>query len=298
VAPLDPRSRLARLRLGSRLLVRPVENPRVPIGIQRRWTGLLSRLNRIPRGTVVTETSLGGVPGERVESSARRGGPTLAFLHGGAYVIGSPRANRVIPAHLASVTGATVYSIGYRLAPENPFPAALDDAIAAYRDLTAGGALALVGYSSGGALALATAVRMREMGLPSPAALVLLGPWLDLTLSGTSHFTNAKAENVLTRAWLADCARRYLDGRPPDDPRCSPLFADLEGLPPTLIQAAGDDVLLSEAERLAERAAEAGVPVELERYERMWHVFHLHAGELRTADAAIARISAFLDRKG
>jgi epsilon-lactone hydrolase len=270
----------------------------VPVGFQRRWTAALSRLNRIPRGTAVTRTSLGGVPAERVESAERRDGPAVAYLHGGGYILGPPRVDRVIPAHLARAAGATVHSIGYRLAPEHPFPAALDDAVAAYRELSsaADGPIALAGYSAGAGLALAAALRARDEGLARPAALVALVPWVDLTLSGSSHATNAKAENVLTRAWLADCARRYVGGRAPDDPRCSPLFADLTGLPPLLIQSAGDDILLSDAEGLAERAGAAGVEVEFERYPGMWHIFHVHAGELRTADAAIARIAAFLDR--
>jgi monoterpene epsilon-lactone hydrolase len=291
--------RLARVRVSTRLLVRPVEHPRVPVGIQRRWTAALSRANRIPAETVAAETSLAGVPAERVEHGGPRRDRAIAFLHGGGYILGSPRVDRVIPAHLAKVTGATVYSIGYRLAPEHPFPAALDDAVAAYRALVEGGVTdgpALAGYSAGGGLAIATAIEARGAGLPHPEALVVLVPWVDLTLSGASYAANRRAEPVLTRAWLADCARRYLDGRPPADPRCSPLFADLAGLPPMLIQPAGDDILLSDAERLAVRAREAGTPVELERYERMWHIFHLHAGELRTADDAFSRIAEFLDR--
>jgi monoterpene epsilon-lactone hydrolase len=291
--------RLARLRASTRLLVRPVENPRVPIGVQRRWTAILARANRVPRGTRVARGSLAGVPVERVEHGGRRGDRVIAFLHGGGYILGSPRADRVVPAHIARATGASVYSIGYRLAPEHPFPAAFDDAVAAYRELVESGAtdgVALAGYSAGGGLAIATALEAREAGMPSPAALVAMVPWADLTLSGSSYTTNAATESVLTRAWLVDCARRYLAGHSASDPRCSPVFADLAGLPPMLIQAAADDLLLSDAERLAERARTAGSQVELERYERMWHIFHLHAGELRTSGAAFTRIAEFLDR--
>jgi epsilon-lactone hydrolase len=298
-APSDPRIRLARVRLATRALVRPVENPRMPIGVQRRWSALLARANRVPRETLVSQTMLAGVPAERVEHPGRHGNRVIAFLHGGGYILGSPRAHRVIAAHLANATGAAVYSIGYRLAPENPFPAALDDAVAAYRELAENGeteGIALVGYSAGGGLALATALEARAADLRAPAALALACPWVDLTLSGSSYAANARAESVLTRAWLEDCARRYLAGRAPNDPRCSPLFAHLAGLPPLLIHAAGRDILLSDAERLAERAEAAGTRVELERYEDMWHIFHLHAGELRTSDDAITRISSFLNR--
>jgi epsilon-lactone hydrolase len=298
-APSDPRIRLARVRLAARALVRPVENPRVPIGVQRRWTALLARANRVPRETLVSQVTLAGVPAERVEHPGRRGDRVIAFLHGGGYVLGSPRAHRVIAAYLAKVNGATVYSIGYRLAPEHPFPAALDDAVTGYRQLTESGSthgVALVGYSAGAGLAIATALEIREAGVRPPAALVAMVPWADLTLSGSSYAANARMESVLTRAWLVDCARRYLAGRAANDPRCSPVFADLAGLPPLLIQAAGDDILLSDAERLAEHAGAAGTHVELERYDRMWHIFHLHASELRTSDDAITRMSSFLDR--
>jgi monoterpene epsilon-lactone hydrolase len=289
--------RMARLRAATRLLVRPVQHPRVPISVQRRWIGLLARANRVPRETIVARTTLAGVPAERIEHPARRGGRAI-FLHGGGYVLGSPRADRVIPARIAKATGATVYSIGYRLAPEHPFPAALDDAVAAYRELneSSGNGVALVGYSAGAGLAIAAALELREDGFPAPTALVAMVPWADLTLSGPSYTANASKEPVLTRAWLVDCVRRYLAGHVASDPRCSPAFADLAGLPPMLLQAAGDDILLSDAERLAERAHAAGTHVELERYERMWHVFHFHAGELRTADAGFARIAEFLDR--
>jgi monoterpene epsilon-lactone hydrolase len=272
----------------------------VPVGVQRRWTTLLARANRIPRGTAVTRATLAGIPAERVEHGDSSRAGTLLYLHGGGYVIGSPRAERTTTANLARATGTAVYALDYRLAPENPFPAALDDTVAAYQYLVEREngirPLALGGDSAGGALAVACAIGARDQGLPLPAALVLICPWLDLTHSGSSIVANARREPILKGSWLEECARMYLAGTPADDPRCSPLFADLAGLPPMLIQAAGDDLLLSEAERFAERAEEAGVAVELQRFDGLWHDFHLHAGALRSSDAAFERIGAFLRR--
>ncbi len=288
------------LRAGLRGLLRPAQDPRVPVAVQRRWTALLAKANRIPKGTSVEPVTLGGVPGELVEHT---GGAdvdgTVLYLHGGAYVISSPRVERVITASLARHTGLPVYSLDYRLAPEHPFPAGLEDAIAAYRELVGGadgGTIAIAGDSAGAGLALSTALAAPGQGLPSPAALALICPWLDLTQSGPSIVANARRDPMLKRSWLDDCARMYRATAPADDPRCSPLFADLSGLPPVLVHAAADDILLSDAERFAERAAAAGADVELQRFDGLWHDFHLHAGALPSADAAFERLGSFLKR--
>jgi monoterpene epsilon-lactone hydrolase len=287
-----------------RILVGSALSARVPVAAQRRWMQLLGRLNRIPDAVTATQLALGGVPAELIESSSPalssdRSGSIL-YLHGGAYVIESPVNVRPATVGLALSTGARVYSLDYRLAPEHPMPAAIDDAISAYRALAERadetGPVAIAGDSAGGGLALATALRAREEGLPRPAALGLLCPWLDLTLSGASMRTKRGAEPVLTRAWLADCAGKYVGGAELADPRASPMFADLAELPPTLVQTATDDPLLSDAEGLAERARAVDVALELDVHRDLWHVFQLDAGLLRSADAAIARLAAFLQR--
>jgi acetyl esterase/lipase len=284
--------------VGVRALLRPALDPRVPLRLQRAWTERLAIVNRIPRGTHLVPVEMGGVPAIRIQHASGSGRLAVLYLHGGGYVIGSARAEAVIAAHLARASGATVYTLDYRLAPEDPFPAALEDTRAAYAWLLGRGAdparVALAGDSAGSGLALAEAIRAREAGEPLPGALALISPWLDLTLSGESMRSNARSEPTLTRGWLAECARLYLDGTPPDDPRASPLFADLSGLPPTLVQAAGDDVLLSDAESIAERLTAAGVDVQLARFDGLWHDFHLHAGVLRVADRAIAEAASFI----
>jgi epsilon-lactone hydrolase len=291
------------IRMLVRIVVGSALNHRVPVPAQRRWMDLLGHLNRVPEGTAATPCHLAGLAAERIEPPARAAGGAPAaqsgailYLHGGAYMIESPRNVRPATVGIALSTGAPVYSLDYRLAPENPLPAAIEDAVGAYRSLAEriDGPVAIAGDSAGGGLTLATALRLREMGLPRPAALALLCPWLDLTLSGASMRSKRGPEPVVTREWLADGARHYLAGVDAADPRASPLFDELAGLPPTLIQAAVDDPLLSDAERLAERAQAADVEVELETYEDLWHVFQLDVGLLRSADAAIARLGAFL----
>lgn len=282
-----------------RVLVRPSLNPRVPVVVQRRWNELLARANRIPTGTTLTPVVLDGVRADRVQHTSGTGRGAVVYLHGGGYSVGSPRTQGVIPAHLARASGATVYVPDYRLAPEDPHPAGLEDALGSYAWLLDRGAdpgrVALAGDSAGGGLALATALAAREADLPLPGALVLISPWVDLTLSGESVAAEGAGDAMLTRSWLAHCAEIYLTGRPADDPACSPLFADLTGLPPILIQVGTEEILLSDAERLADRAEAAGVDARLSVYEGLGHAFQLHAGALRTSDAAIAEIAEFLD---
>ena len=182
--------RLARAgsRAALRTLLRPALDPRVPPRIQRAWTERLAAINRLPRGTDLVPLELDGVPAIRIQHETGTGRIAILYLHGGGYVIGSARAEAVIPAFLARSSGATVYALDYRLAPEHAFPAALEDTRAAYGWLLGRGAdparVALVGDSAGSGLAVAEAVRARDAGEPLPGALGLISPWLDLTLSG------------------------------------------------------------------------------------------------------------------
>ncbi len=299
IEPLDSPRRRRAVRALSRALVGSALSARVPFDVQRRWMGLLARIARIPESVAATQTELGGVPAERIETPSQDGAgprPALLYLHGGAYVIEHPPSVRAATITFAVATGAVVYSLDYRLAPEHPLPAAIDDAIAAY-DAIEAPRVALAGDSAGGGLALATALRARGEGLRAPAALALQCPWLDLTLSGRSIESNRRVEPVLSRGWLAKSARAYAGSAAIDDPRCSPLFARLAGLPPILVQDGADDLLRSDSKRLADRAREAGVELELELYSEMWHDFQLNAGLLHTADAALASAAEFVRRE-
>lgn len=278
-------------------LIRPALNPRVPIAVQRRWLGVLSALNLTPRGTHRTAVTMGGVPAERLDYHDG-GDLAILYLHGGAYVLGAPRTHRSITGTLARAAGAAVFVPDYRLAPEHPCPAAVEDAVAAYRWLLdtgwTAGRIALAGDSAGGGLAVAAALALRDEGLPLPSALGLISPWVDLTLAGDSMRERAAADPMLQKDTLVQAAARYAGERGVENPFCSPLFADLGRLPMLFVQVGSDEILYSDAERLVERARLAGVAADLTVFDGLWHVFHLHAGALPEADAALVALGGHL----
>ena len=289
------------LRTVLRATLLPTFRPGRPIPEQRRRLALVTRLTLPARGVDFTVATCGGVPGEFAQTrglASTRG--TVLYLHGGAYCVGSPATHRAITSHLARRTSARVFVADYRLAPEHPFPAAVDDAVAAYRALLRDGSspqrIAIIGDSAGGGLALATALRLRDLAEPLPAALVLFSPWVDL---GTpDRGVEPAGETMLSRAWTAECARLYLGGRDSNDPLASPINGDLRGLPPTLVQVGQDELLLPDARRLQSALAAAGVPVELQEYPRRWHVFQVNAGVLADADRAPQSVAGFLRERG
>ncbi|HSJ17918.1 MAG TPA: alpha/beta hydrolase [Solirubrobacterales bacterium] len=280
------------------LLVRAPAGPPLPVRAQRLWFDLVSAINGSRHGLGRAAVDAGGVPAERVDGARAPEAPVILYLHGGAYCLHSPRIYRPLTASLAHGAGATLYALHYRRAPEHPCPAAIEDALAAYRWLldrgVEPGRIAFAGDSAGGGLSVATAAEARAAGLPMPAALALISPWVDLGLSGDSMRTKARYEVVMRATWLDVSSRMYRDTLPPDDPRCSPLFADLGGLPPTLIQSGSNDILLSDSERLAARLAAAGVETELEVHDGMHHVFQDEPVMLPEAEAALQGICGFL----
>ncbi|MBG6099407.1 alpha/beta hydrolase [Nocardioides luteus] len=243
--------------------------------------------------------TIGGIPGLELYRDATEG--TLLYLHGGGYVVGSARTGASLADGLAGRAGLRAISIDYRLAPEAPYPAAVEDGLAAYRGLLDAGVepdrLVLAGDSAGGGLTMATLLAARSAGLPQPAAAVLFSPWTDLTLSGATIETKLDADPLFDRAALEWFARRYLGSADPTDPLISPAFADLAGLPPLLIQVGSHEVLLDDSLRLAARAAEADVEVILEVGAELPHVFQNQAGSLDEADAALDRASRFLSER-
>jgi acetyl esterase/lipase len=222
----------------------------------------------------------------------------LLFLHGGGFSSGSCVTHRELAARLSLASGARALVLDYRLAPEHPFPAAVEDAATGYEWLLAqgikAGQIAVGGDSAGGALALAALLLLRERGIALPAATVLFSPWLDLAVSGPTITSRAALDPLTSGEDLRAAAALYLAGADPATPLASPLFGDLRGLPPTLVQAGDHEVLLSDATRLAERAEAAGVALTLDVWDEMWHVWHAWAGILPEGQQAIDRAGQFI----
>jgi cation diffusion facilitator CzcD-associated flavoprotein CzcO/acetyl esterase/lipase len=283
----------ALLRTLLRSLLKPVFSARVPIGLQRRWLRALSRVSLVPRGASFEPAVVGGVPGEWVRPRERPSRPgTLLYLHGGAYCVGAAATHRALTARLARGTGMALFAADYRLAPEHPFPAAVDDAVAVYRALQADGPVVVAGDSAGGGLALALTLALRDAGLALPASLLLLSPWADMTMDGAPAH-EPLGEAMLSVSWARACAALCLRDTPATHPWASPLKADLRGLPPVLIQAGTDELLHGQALQLHAALQAAAVPVRCEITPHRWHVFQLHGGALASADDAIARLALF-----
>jgi monoterpene epsilon-lactone hydrolase len=224
----------------------------------------------------------------------------VLYLFGGGYVLGSPASRRKTAGHVAHASGARVLVPNYRLAPEHPFPAAVDDAVAAYRFLVRSGALAertvLMGDSSGGGLAFACALALRDVGDALPAGVVGLSPWADLRCSGTTMDTCAGVDIMCTKASLLEMAGWYLAGQDATDPLASPVDADLSGMPPALVLVGGDEVLLDDAVRLVRGIGEGGADATLFVGAGMQHVWPTWAGAIPEADAAIALVGDWIRR--
>ena len=238
---------------------------------------------------------LAGVPVERISVGEQVSDAVLVHLHGGMYCAGTPEIDRVLNAPIARATGLEVISPDYRLAPEHPFPAAIDDVVAVYRSQVAlGRCVALFGESAGGGLAAACAIAIRDAGLPSPAALGLISPMLDLTGSSDAYRTLAPSDpDYFDTSALLEPVVAYAAGTPLDHPLVSPLFADLAGLPPMLIQVGNREVLLGDSTRFARAARTAGTSVTLDVLDGGWHNFPIWYG-VPEADDAVARLAAFL----
>ena len=237
-------------------------------------------------------------PAEWLTPPGARADAVLFYLHGGGYVIGSPRSHRHLAAALARAAGTRALLLDYRLAPEHPFPAALDDAVAAYEWLLASGVapgrVVIAGDSAGGGLTVATLLALRDRRLSRPAGGVCISPWVDLTNSAASYRSKAAVDPIVTLEGIAQLTQAYLGGADPKLPLVSPLYADLRGLPPLLIHVGSDEVLLDDALGLAARAREAGVDVAVREWPAMIHVWHWFQPMLDEADQAITEIGGFV----
>ena len=267
-------------------------DPALPWRVQRTRLDQLTRPLLLPRGTTVTEQELGGVPVEVVSVGAPGPQPTVVHFHGGGYCIGSARTIRGWAAHLSAQAGCRVVLPEYRLAPEHPYPAGLQDARAVVAALE--GPVVLSGDSAGGGLALALVLSMRDQGKALPAGCILLSPWLDLGRDRRADPGLVRRDVLLTPDWLDACAHAYAAPEAWADPLVSPLLAAHSGLPPLLVQAGTSELLAPDAERLAASASAAGTDVTYTRWPRMWHDFALQPGLLAAADSALAQAAWFV----
>lgn len=276
--------------------LKPLLRPAVPLWLQRVSAAAGCWLNsRVAKEVRVVTYPLGGVPGEQLTPRGHVEGRAVLYLHGGAFILGSCGSHRALAARLAQASSAQVFVPAYRLAPEHPHPAQLRDALVAYRALLAEGfdpqRIAIAGDSAGAGLALMTLFAIRERKLPQPAALALISPWVDYSLSGATLKTHAARDPLIDRRWLVQALKWFTGGAPLPEPL---LDADFAGAPPMLIHVGSEEILLSDAQSLAARARTCGVSVQLRRYDGLWHDFQLHAGVLPDADAALDEMGGFL----
>jgi acetyl esterase/lipase len=267
----------------------------MPVPVARALLDVASTAQRLPADTVARQLALAGRPAEKVTVGATERPTAVLYLHGGGYTLGSLTTHRALTAYLARETGAAVYALDYRLAPEHPFPAGLDDAVAAYLELVTEHGLtpdrlAVAGDSAGGGLAVAAARRLIDRHGVRPAALGLIAPWVD---PGDRNAPFAR-DLVVSAAWGESSSAAYLDGGDPTDPGFAPLRGELAGLPPTMVQVGTTEVLYPQAVSLVEKLRAAGVPVEFTEYPDLWHVAHLQAPLVREAEEAVRELGAFL----
>jgi monoterpene epsilon-lactone hydrolase len=265
---------------------------------QRRRLRELTAAQPLPPGVTVTAAALGGVRTAEITIDRIEPRHTVLYFHGGVYVLGDAFQAAGLASQVGRRTRARVISVDYRLAPEHPYPAAVDDALAAYQALLRAGAapsgIAFAGESAGGGLAVATLVNARDHGLPLPAAAYLMSPYADLTLAGATMDTKSTADVLMSRDNLRSRVSDYTAGHDPALALISPVFADLSGLPPLIIQAGTHEVLLDDAVRLARQAATADVAVTLDITPRVPHVFQTFYPILDEAAAALDRAGQLL----
>ncbi len=278
-------------------MLRPGLDVTRPVEAARRHLERFTRLSRMAKDITVYEDRLAGRPALRFAPAQPDPRRVLLYLHGGAYVFGSPRTHRALCSHLARACRATVYALDYRKAPEHPAPAAGEDALRALRAVAErhpDSALVLAGDSAGAGLVLATLFALRDAGQPLPACAYLICPWGDLRLENDSLRRNRANEPLLTRDNLALCAEYYAAGTDLGAPSLSPALGDYRGLPPLYIQAAGNDILLDDARQIAQAAREAGTPVKVEVFADMFHDFQTLPDWLPEARRALMLAGAWI----
>lgn len=280
---------------------RPIESPDVPLEQARAAFDAVSNMVRVASDVTLEPVDVDGTPGEWISTPDASPDRIVLYLHGGGYVIGSIDSHREMISRIARSASARALAINYRLAPEHPFPAAVEDATKSYRWLLKQGFspenIVISGDSAGGGLTVATLLALRDAGDPLPAAAACISPWTDLEITGETMITKADVDPMIRPEDAKGGAERYHGTTDPSHPLISPIHADLSGLPPLLIQVGTSEVLLSDSTRLAERAKAAGVDVTIEEWDEMIHVWHFFASMLPEGHQAIQRIGEFVREK-
>ena len=269
-----------------------------PVNVEKFRANTDSTGRALPDSVVGDMVDASGVPAEMQTPDEASDDNLILYFHGGGYVGGSIASHRNLTGHLALHSGYRVLSVEYRLAPEYPHPAAVEDAVASYSWAIAQGYkpenIAIAGDSAGGGLTAACLISLRDQQLPGPAAAMMISPWLDMGLTGESMVTNEGHDSSISSIGMPRMRELFLGNAPIDDPLASPLNANLEGLPPLLIQVGDEEVLMSDSLRFAEKATDAGVEVELRVWPEMFHVWHACVGLFQEAADAIDEMVEFL----
>lgn len=295
-------SREQRRALDARLRSAPQVSGPVPVKQMREGFARFMSTFPVPPGVTRTRVEVGGRPAVRVDPVGEGLPGTILYFHGGSFSLGSPETAMALTAHLVERTGVRAISIDYRLAPEHPFPAAIDDCLAAYRALLAEGVAAqsivFAGDSAGGGLAVTTTLAARDAGLPMPAGILGFSPGLDHTRSGESMTTKERVDPLFTGDGMRRTGDLYLNGQDPAQPLLAPaVLADLTGFPPIMLQVGTNELLLDDSVRLAERAREADVDVILDITADVPHVFPAFIGVIDEADEAVDRAALFITQR-
>jgi acetyl esterase/lipase len=285
------------VRLSSKLLL----NSKCPLWLQRKGLNMLGGYGFLPKPIEVDKSNLAGIPVWWFIQNGQKSAPVILYLHGGGYGIGSPRSHRDLCAHLAKYSNVSVASLAYRLAPEHPYPAAIEDAVVAYKELIKSGFLAsqiaIAGDSAGGGLALALALKLKQLILPQPACLFLISPWINKTSETNSRKTQIAIDPIISAGWSSQMAMNYLQNSEAIRSEACLVDADFTGIAPMLIHVGTDEVLLDDSILLKQRAIKAGVHVSLITYQELWHVFHFSPSLFKQARLALQQAGQFIADK-
>lgn len=276
-------------------------NKKCPLWLQRKGLNMLGGYAALPNPIKIDKTVLSGRPVWWFNHHGKQSKSIILYFHGGGYGIGSPRSHRDLCAHLAKYANMSVASLAYRLAPEHPYPAAIEDAVAAFQGLLDAGykhdQIVVAGDSAGGGLALSLAIKIKSLKLPQPACLFLISPWINKSRESISHVTQLAVDPVINQSWSLQMAHNYLQNSESITAEACLVDKDLTGIAPVLIHVGTDEVLLDDSLLLKQKALKAGVQVTLITYKELWHVFHFSPSLFKLARKALKQAGQFIDQK-